>query len=232
MGPLKHNIFYLCLILKIFPSVNLTWSFFIHRHVGTLSVWICPPTHCMDAWQETKLSTGTSRSGAISVSCCYVMLCNPNFVSVGNILICVRQDMINCVGGLPVVFPILEQLSVMTPEQQAADPAAGSDFITPDVTTPADGDWVILPSNRASGLLHNQISKMKVKMKVQHITYYLYIFFQKHAWRRISWPPSCWCWSISYRGIQSIRRICFTHMVSLHWEPCCRRCLINLNFVI
>lgn len=116
----------------------------------------------MDAWQETKLSTGTSRLGAISFSCCYVIVLrseerrNPNFVSVANILICVRQDMINCVGGLPVVFPILEQLSVMTPEQQAGDPAAGSDFITPDVTTPADGDWVILPSNRASGLLHYQ----------------------------------------------------------------------------
>ncbi|XP_051283304.1 neurobeachin-like protein 1 isoform X1 [Dicentrarchus labrax] len=60
------------------------------------------------------------------------------------------KDMINCVGGLPVLFPILEQLSLVTPDQQASDPAAGSDFITPDVTTPADGDWVILPSNRAS----------------------------------------------------------------------------------
>ncbi|XP_067349895.1 neurobeachin-like protein 1 isoform X4 [Channa argus] len=60
------------------------------------------------------------------------------------------KDMINCVGGLPVLFPILEQLALVTPDQQANDPAAGSDFITPDVTTPADGDWVILPSNRAS----------------------------------------------------------------------------------
>uniref|UniRef100_A0A673BD12 Neurobeachin-like protein 2 n=1 Tax=Sphaeramia orbicularis TaxID=375764 RepID=A0A673BD12_9TELE len=61
------------------------------------------------------------------------------------------KDMINCVGGLPVLFPVLEQLALVTPDQQASDPAAGSDFITPDVTTPADGDWVILPSNRASG---------------------------------------------------------------------------------
>lgn len=60
--------------------------------------------------------------------------------------------MINCVGGLPVLFPILEQLALVTPDQQTSDPAAGSDFITPDVATPADGDWVILPSNRASGL--------------------------------------------------------------------------------
>ncbi|KAM3585663.1 uncharacterized protein V6R79_023778 [Siganus canaliculatus] len=60
------------------------------------------------------------------------------------------KDMINCVGGLPVIFPVLDQLALVTPDQQASDPAAGSDFITPDVTTPADGDWVILPSNRAS----------------------------------------------------------------------------------
>lgn len=62
------------------------------------------------------------------------------------------QDMINCVGGLPILFPILEQLAFVTPDQQMNDPTAGSDFITPDVTTPADGDWVILPSNRSSGL--------------------------------------------------------------------------------
>uniref|UniRef100_A0A8D2ZJ78 Neurobeachin-like protein 2 n=1 Tax=Scophthalmus maximus TaxID=52904 RepID=A0A8D2ZJ78_SCOMX len=60
------------------------------------------------------------------------------------------KDMINCVGGLPVLFPVLEQLALVTPDQHGSDPAAGSDFITPDVTTPADGDWVILPSNRAS----------------------------------------------------------------------------------
>uniref|UniRef100_A0A4W5JWV2 Neurobeachin-like protein 2 n=1 Tax=Hucho hucho TaxID=62062 RepID=A0A4W5JWV2_9TELE len=63
------------------------------------------------------------------------------------------KDMINCVGGLPVLFPILEQLTLLTPENHtAADPTA-SELIspTPDVaTSPGDGDWVILPSNRSS----------------------------------------------------------------------------------
>ncbi|KAM6945740.1 LOW QUALITY PROTEIN: neurobeachin-like protein 1 [Aplochiton taeniatus] len=59
------------------------------------------------------------------------------------------KDVINCVGGLPVLFPILEQLALMTPETPGQDPA-GSEFITPDLATPGDGDWVILPSNRAS----------------------------------------------------------------------------------
>ncbi|KAJ8389791.1 hypothetical protein AAFF_G00114970 [Aldrovandia affinis] len=58
------------------------------------------------------------------------------------------KDMINCVGGLPVLFPILEQLALLPPDQ-ASEPQ-GSEFITPDLATPADGDWVILPSNRAS----------------------------------------------------------------------------------
>lgn len=60
------------------------------------------------------------------------------------------QDMINCVGGLPVLLPILEQLTLLTPDLHHVDPL-GSEFITPESATPADGDWVILPSNRASG---------------------------------------------------------------------------------
>ncbi|KAK6325637.1 hypothetical protein J4Q44_G00049790 [Coregonus suidteri] len=63
------------------------------------------------------------------------------------------KDMINCVGGLPVLFPILEQLTLLTPENHTAADPTGSEFIspTPDAaTSPGDGDWVILPSNRAS----------------------------------------------------------------------------------
>nr|XP_023698354.1 neurobeachin-like protein 1 isoform X3 [Paramormyrops kingsleyae] len=58
------------------------------------------------------------------------------------------KDMINCVGGLPVLFPLLEQLCLLTPEPQAEP--GGPEFITPELSTPADGDWVILPSSRAS----------------------------------------------------------------------------------
>lgn len=74
------------------------------------------------------------------------------FCSLHPLLYYLWQDVVNCVGGLPVLLPVLEQLTLVTPDQQASDPATGCDFITPDVTTPADGDWVILPSNRASGL--------------------------------------------------------------------------------
>uniref|UniRef100_A0A674B0E3 Neurobeachin-like protein 2 n=1 Tax=Salmo trutta TaxID=8032 RepID=A0A674B0E3_SALTR len=63
------------------------------------------------------------------------------------------KDMINCVGGLPVLFPILEQLTLLTSENHTAADPTGSELIspTPDVaTSPGDGDWVILPSNRSS----------------------------------------------------------------------------------
>ncbi len=82
---------------------------------------------------------------------------------------CVLQDMINCVGGVSVLFPILEQLTLVTPDQQASDTAAGSDYITPDVTTPADGDWVILPSNRASGMHDTFLLNLQLPVKLQHM---------------------------------------------------------------
>lgn len=53
-----------------------------------------------------------------------------------------------------------------------------------------------------------------------------FFVFQRHDWRRIWSPPSCWYWSISCRDTQSTRRICSTRMGSLHWEPCCRRSLL------
>ncbi|TRY98711.1 hypothetical protein DNTS_010265 [Danionella cerebrum] len=59
------------------------------------------------------------------------------------------KDMINCVGGIPVLLPILEQLTLLGPDLHHVE-TSGSEFITPDSATPVDGDWVILPSNRAS----------------------------------------------------------------------------------
>jgi len=65
-----------------------------------------------------------------------------------------QQDMINCVGGMHVLFPLLEQLALAPPSDQEGGGGGGGgdgDYISPDVATPAEGDWVILPSNRASG---------------------------------------------------------------------------------
>ncbi|XP_077472025.1 neurobeachin-like protein 1 isoform X2 [Stigmatopora argus] len=59
------------------------------------------------------------------------------------------KDMINCVGGVQVLFPILEQLAFTT-HQQNSDSSTGSDIITPDVASPGDGEWVVVQAHRAS----------------------------------------------------------------------------------
>lgn len=58
------------------------------------------------------------------------------------------QDMINCIGGLNVLFPLLEQISLLDghlPERLDVD------SVPPELMTPVEGDWVMLTSTRASG---------------------------------------------------------------------------------
>uniref|UniRef100_A0AAQ5Z645 Neurobeachin-like protein 2 n=1 Tax=Amphiprion ocellaris TaxID=80972 RepID=A0AAQ5Z645_AMPOC len=75
------------------------------------------------------------------------------------------KDMINCVGGVPVLIPILEQLALVTPDQQNSDPAAGSDFITPDVTTPHVGTNVFSLSVSEARLEKNLVATFLLVLK-------------------------------------------------------------------
>ncbi|XP_066543971.1 neurobeachin-like protein 1 isoform X1 [Amia ocellicauda] len=59
------------------------------------------------------------------------------------------KDMINCIGGLNVLFPLLEQISHLSSAERSGE-AALSEYISADLSTPSEGDWVILPSTRAS----------------------------------------------------------------------------------
>ncbi|KAL8183864.1 UNVERIFIED_CONTAM: Neurobeachin-like protein 1 [Gekko kuhli] len=57
------------------------------------------------------------------------------------------KDMINCVGGLNVLFPLLEQISLLgeqVPERTDGQP------LPPELATPVEGDWVVLTSTKAS----------------------------------------------------------------------------------
>ncbi|XP_060137891.1 neurobeachin-like protein 1 [Zootoca vivipara] len=57
------------------------------------------------------------------------------------------KDMINCVGGLNVLFPLLEQISYLDghlPERLDVESVA------PELQTPVEGDWVVLTSTKAS----------------------------------------------------------------------------------
>ncbi|XP_058888101.1 neurobeachin-like protein 1 isoform X1 [Acipenser ruthenus] len=60
------------------------------------------------------------------------------------------KDMINCIGGLNILFLLLEQLSLLTGAERSEGDAAAAENITPELLTPSDGDWVVLPSSRAS----------------------------------------------------------------------------------
>ncbi|KAJ7408040.1 neurobeachin like 1 [Willisornis vidua] len=57
------------------------------------------------------------------------------------------KDMINCIGGINVLFPLLEQISFVggqMPDKSEGDP------LPPELVTPVEGDWVVLSSTKAS----------------------------------------------------------------------------------
>lgn len=58
------------------------------------------------------------------------------------------KDMINCIGGLNVLFPLLEQISYLDgqlPERPEVE------ALPHELLTPVEGDWVVLTSTKASG---------------------------------------------------------------------------------
>ncbi|MBZ3888746.1 Neurobeachin-like protein 1 [Sciurus carolinensis] len=57
------------------------------------------------------------------------------------------KDIINCIGGLNVLFPLLEQISHFTEEQI---PEAMNESIVPELITPVEGDSMLLTSTKAS----------------------------------------------------------------------------------
>ncbi|KAJ7408227.1 neurobeachin-like protein 1 isoform X1 [Pitangus sulphuratus] len=57
------------------------------------------------------------------------------------------KDMINCIGGINVLFPLLEQISFLggqVPEKSEGE------TLPPELVTPVEGDWVVLSSTKAS----------------------------------------------------------------------------------
>lgn len=64
------------------------------------------------------------------------------------------QDMINCIGGINVLFPLLEQISFLG--GQMSEKSEG-ETLPPELVTPVEGDWVVFSSPKASG--------KKVKLK-------------------------------------------------------------------
>lgn len=59
--------------------------------------------------------------------------------------------MINCIGGLNVLFPLLEQMSNLGSQGCVKNDHVATDSMTPEAPPPSEGDWVVVPSTRASG---------------------------------------------------------------------------------
>ncbi|XP_077175319.1 neurobeachin-like protein 1 isoform X2 [Paroedura picta] len=57
------------------------------------------------------------------------------------------KDMINCIGGLSVLFPLLEQISLLA---DLAPEMTEGQSLPPELPTPVEGDWVLLSSTKAS----------------------------------------------------------------------------------
>ncbi|XP_074857149.1 neurobeachin-like protein 1 isoform X3 [Carettochelys insculpta] len=55
------------------------------------------------------------------------------------------KDMINCIGGLNVLFPLLEQISFLSESERSE-----RETIPQELMTPVEGDWVVLSSTKAS----------------------------------------------------------------------------------
>ncbi|XP_069839468.1 neurobeachin-like protein 1 isoform X4 [Dendropsophus ebraccatus] len=57
------------------------------------------------------------------------------------------KDMINCIGGLNTLFPLLEQISFLN---EIVCDKSESISLPPELLTPTEGDFVVLPSTKAS----------------------------------------------------------------------------------
>ncbi|CAI9594082.1 unnamed protein product, partial [Staurois parvus] len=57
------------------------------------------------------------------------------------------KDIINCIGGVNTLFPLLEHISVLNESAcQKSEPV----FLPPELITPTEGDFVVLSSTKAS----------------------------------------------------------------------------------
>ncbi|KAF2987476.1 hypothetical protein EK904_002517 [Melospiza melodia maxima] len=57
------------------------------------------------------------------------------------------KDMINCIGGMNVLFPLLEQISFLGAQMPEK---SDGEVLPPELVTPVEGDWVVFSSPKAS----------------------------------------------------------------------------------
>uniref|UniRef100_A0A803Y6H6 Neurobeachin-like protein 2 n=1 Tax=Meleagris gallopavo TaxID=9103 RepID=A0A803Y6H6_MELGA len=87
------------------------------------------------------------------------------------------KDMINCIGGINVLFPLLEQISFLG--RQMPEKSVG-ETLPPEVVTPVEGDWVVLSSTKASGRKVHIVFLLMISYYISvKIRNYFYFFSEK-----------------------------------------------------
>ncbi|XP_072473428.1 neurobeachin-like protein 1 isoform X1 [Notamacropus eugenii] len=79
------------------------------------------------------------------------------------------KDVINCIGGLNVLFPLLEQISFF----DGQIPEKNKESVFPEIMTPVEGDWVMLSSTKAS---ESRLEKNLIAMFILMVKH----FIQRH----------------------------------------------------
>lgn len=60
-----------------------------------------------------------------------------------------RQDVVNCVGGMGVLLPLLEQ--VVSKKEEAEDEQETNDLVGPELTSSRNAQGMLIPLGRSSG---------------------------------------------------------------------------------
>lgn len=60
-----------------------------------------------------------------------------------------RQDVVNCVGGMGVLLPLLEQ--VVSKKEEAEDEEETNDLVGPELTSSRNAQGMLIPLGRSSG---------------------------------------------------------------------------------
>lgn len=127
---------------------------------------ICRPMKITVDWLGANLPPGTSES---------VIFCDVSPMTV--VCLFVFQEVINCIGGIQVLFPLLDQVKNITNTAETKEPTPSSDAATPG--SPATAEWVMVPSysEQGAGLfpIHH---KLQIIFKM--IVTSLFIFRRKH----------------------------------------------------
>uniref|UniRef100_A0A8C8VRA3 Neurobeachin like 1 n=1 Tax=Pelusios castaneus TaxID=367368 RepID=A0A8C8VRA3_9SAUR len=158
-GKRKQLYRYACCVIFVWRSISCNWY---HRVLGALTGPLAlqppqvsqrllgpPPLPAPQPQHMTQLPLEQSIPTACKNPICLDLSTNllHGRLTGNKVVNWDIKDMINCIGGLNVLFPLLEQISFLS--GQAPERSEG-ETIPQELVTPVEGDWVVLSSTKAS----------------------------------------------------------------------------------